>query len=185
MRVIAGTAKNKKLKAPPGQNTRPITGMIKEALFNVLASKVNEAIFLDLFAGSGSVGIEALSRGAKKVVFIDKSKKAVQVIKKNLVHCDFTQGFEVYRNDIFRALDLLAKRNLVFDIIFLDPPFTKPELFHQVMLSLDNKAGLLATDGLVIIRTSPNHGLAEEYNNLLKNRFNKYGESILHYYLKS
>ena len=184
MRIIAGLAKNRKLKAPPGQDTRPITDMIKEALFNVLANQVSEAVFLDLFAGSGSVGIEALSRGAKQVVFIDSSFNAIKVIKNNLEHCRLTTGAEVYKNDVFKALDILHKKNASFDIIYIDPPFTNPDIFDEVMLYLDDKPELLDSEGIIIMRTQSKRNLPEQYTNLIKKRKNEYGESVLHYYSK-
>lgn len=183
MRIIAGIAKNRKLKAPSGHNTRPITDMIKEALFNVLGAKTKDANFLDLFAGSGSVGIEALSRGAKLVIFIDNDNAAVKVIKSNLEHCNFTSGFEVYKNDVFKALNILEKRKLAFNIIYVDPPFTKTELFEQVMISLDSKFKLIAKEGLIIIRTPSRYSMPDEYSNLIKCRYDEYGESALHYYI--
>lgn len=183
MRVISGTAKNRKLKAPSGQNTRPITDMIKEALFNVLGSKVVDATVLDLFAGSGSVGIEAISRGAKEVVFIDNSYEAIEVIKYNLKHCGFSKEAQVYKNDVFKALDILERRGRVFDIIYVDPPFTNPKIFDQVMLSLDRKRKLLAPEGVIIIRTQRNKSLPDQYDNLVKNKSSSYGESVLHYYI--
>lgn len=185
MRVIAGIAKNRKLKAPSGQNTRPITDMIKEALFNVLGSKVDDSFFLDLFAGSGSVGIEAISRGAQQVVFVDSSYEAIKIIKSNLEHCGFSKEAQVYKNDVFKSLDILEKKKIIFNIIYVDPPFTNPKIFDQIMLSLDNKSQLLANDGVIIIRTERNKSLPDQYENLVKTRLSKYGESVLHYYSKS
>lgn len=184
MRVISGIAKNRKLKAPAGQNTRPITDMIKEALFNVIGSKVIDSYFLDLFAGSGSVGIEAISRGAKEVIFVDSSYEAIKVIKYNLEHCGFSKEAQVYKNDVFKALDILEKRDRIFNIIYVDPPFTNPKIFDQVMLTLDSKYKLLASDGVIIIRSQRNMSLPDQYDNLVKNKLSTYGESILHYYLR-
>lgn len=183
VRVIAGSAKNRKLKAPSGQDTRPITSMIKEALFNVLGSKVNESSFLDLFAGSGSVGIEAISRGASQVFFVDNSYKAIKVIKHNLDHCGFSDSAEVYKNDVFKVLDILNKKAVVFDIIYIDPPFNNLEIFDQVMSALDKKPQLLAPDGVIIIRSQRQQSLPDQYINLVKSRLGKYGESVLHYYI--
>ncbi|NLJ72092.1 MAG: 16S rRNA (guanine(966)-N(2))-methyltransferase RsmD [Syntrophomonadaceae bacterium] len=183
MRIIAGIAKNRKIKAPKGHHTRPITDMIKEALFNVLNTRVNKANFLDMFAGSGSVGIEALSRGAELVIFIDNDKEAIKIIKDNLAHCNFTTNFEVYKNDVFKAINILKTRQIVFDIIYIDPPFDKTELFTEVILCIDNEKSLIKQDGVVIIRTPNKFVLPEEYSNLMKYRHNKYGESALHYYV--
>lgn len=181
MRVIAGRARGRRLKAPPGMDTRPITDMIKEALFNVLGDTVEGTCFLDLFAGSGSVGIEALSRGAAKAVFIDKSLASVEIIKENLANCGFSQGFEVYRNDIFKALDLLERRQMIFDLIYIDPPFTQEDLFDKVMYKLD-KTNVLSECGIMIIRTRRKKQLPSNLNSLDEYRVNDYGESTLHYY---
>ncbi|SHG97131.1 16S rRNA (guanine(966)-N(2))-methyltransferase RsmD [Thermosyntropha lipolytica DSM 11003] len=181
MRVIAGRAKNKRLIAPPGLNTRPLTDMIKEALFNVLGEKVIGAAFLDLFCGSGNAGIEALSRGADQVIFIDSSREAIKAVKDNIMNCGFTEGFEVYCNDVFRALKILKKRKLKFDIIFADPPFTNPGIFVRVMQALD-KADLLKEDGILIIRSKRDKEMPEKLTCLVRYRMNSYGDSTLHYY---
>lgn len=181
MRVIAGMAKNKKLISPPGLSTRPLTDMIKEALFNVLGERVIGSVFLDLFCGSGSAGIEALSRGAEKVIFIDSSREAVKAVKENIENCGFSEGFEVYRNDVFKAIDILKKRGLKFDIIFADPPFTNPGIFDKVMEALD-RANILTEDGILIIRSKRDKDMPEKLVYLARYRMNSYGDSTLHYY---
>ena len=142
MRVISGTARGKRLKAPRGTDTRPITDMIKEALFNVIGDNIVGASLLDLFAGSGSVGIEALSRGAQMVIFIDNHIKSVNTIRENLSNCGFKEDYELYRNDVFRALEILRQRQIKFDYIYADPPFThQAYLVHFV--AMDNNSSLL------------------------------------------
>ena len=118
MRVIAGTAKGRRLYAPKGMETRPITAKIKEALFNIWQDRIHGSDFLDLFAGSGSIGIEALSRGADYVVFVDKSRKAVEMIKKNMGICGFRSGYDIYQDDVFRRIGWLEKNEVMFDIIY-------------------------------------------------------------------
>lgn len=175
-------AKGRRLKGPPGIATRPLTDRIKEALFNVLASGLQEARFLDLFAGSGSAGIEALSRGAARTIFIDSSPQAVRVIKENLTHCGFAaESFEVYCNDVFRALEILERRKILFDYIYADPPFTLRELFDKTIKSLD-RAGILAPGGVVIIRTPFKLCLPVKLTRVQRYRVDVYGESALHYY---
>lgn len=180
MRVISGTAKGRRLKAPAGLNTRPITDMIKEALFNVWGAKVQEAQVLDLFAGSGSVGIEALSRGAQKVIFVDNDNTAVKIIRENLNHCQFQNGFEIYRSDIFQAIKRLKNHNLQFDLIYIDPPFSQETIFEPVMDAV-SQADILADEGLIVIRT-PRQKDMPSFHPLLRYRHKVYGESSLHYY---
>lgn len=114
--------------------------------------QIADSRFLDLFSGSGSIGIEAISRGAKKVVFVEKDRKAFNVIKKNLDSCKFTDGYEVYQDDVFGRIGWLAENGYMFDIIYLDPPFTVDEIFLPAMERLSN-AKLLAKDGCIAIRT--------------------------------
>lgn len=179
MRVIAGKARGRKLQAPPGMKTRPITDMIKEALFNILGTKVPNSVFLDLYAGSGSVGIEALSRGAAKAVFVDNDHQAVRVLKQNLAKCDL-QG-EIYRNDVFDFLKRMVRHQLSFDIIYADPPFTQEALFERTLYSLDNNQ-LLKTGGVIIIRVPRNIELPAEMMWIEMERKKIYGESALYFY---
>lgn len=180
MRVIAGSAKGKRLKAPRGLDTRPITDMIKGALFNVLGSRVLDTKFLDLFAGSGSVGIEAFSRGARQVLFVDSSYEAVKTIKENLANCGFVAGNQVYRGDVLQVLTMLDRRSDRFDIVYIDPPFTNESIFFKVMMSLA-EVQVLEPDAIVIIRT-PRKKEMPDFGNLRKYRQSGYGESSLHYY---
>ena len=181
MRVIAGNARGKHLKAPSGLHTRPITDMIKEALFNVWGADIVAARVLDLFAGSGSVGIEALSRGAEQAVFVDNDKNAIRTITENLQNCGFRDGFELFHNDVFRVLDTFSRKQRSFDIIYVDPPFTNDRIFDDVMKVL-GKAGILRDDGVLVIRTRKQRDLAFRFEKITKYRTNNYGESTLHYY---
>ena len=181
MRVISGTARGKRLKAPRGIDTRPITDMIKEALFNVIGDKIVATSLLDLFAGSGSVGIEALSRGAQTVVFIDNNVNSVQTIRENLINCGFKENFELYRNDVFRAIEILKQRQIKFDYVYADPPFTVQSIFSPFLEAMD-KSSLLAHDGILIIRSPRKMRLTVKLSRLEEYRFDNYGESTLHYY---
>lgn len=180
MRIISGSAKGRRLKAPPGLNTRPITDMIKEALFNVWGTRIYEAKMLDLFAGSGSVGIEALSRGAEYVVFVDNSNSAIKVIHENLNHCNFESNFDIYRGDVFQVLKRIAHRSAKFDLIYIDPPFTQDSLFKTVM-ELLSQLDILESAGIIVIRT-PRKKDMPSFEPLYKYRHDNYGESSLHYY---
>ncbi|MDD4802062.1 MAG: 16S rRNA (guanine(966)-N(2))-methyltransferase RsmD [Syntrophomonas sp.] len=181
LRVISGLAKGKKLKAPAGINTRPITDMIKEALFNVLGNRVRGSYFLDLFAGSGSVGIEALSRGALKAVFVDSSGEAVKVIKENLDNCGFKSNYDLFRSDVFKALQIFAQHRNRFGFIYIDPPFTKEIIFNEVM-EVIGKMDILEPDGIIVIRTPRKKDINPLYGRLQRYRESNYGESKLNYY---
>lgn len=176
-------AKGKRLKAPPGTNTRPITDMIKEALFNVLGHDMSGIVFLDLFAGSGSVGIEALSRGASRVIFVDSSYHAVKTIKYNLINCNFMDGYEIYRQDVFRAIYNLQRHQITFDLIYADPPFPLDSVFTRVMTAIDD-AQILKNHGLAIIRTPRKKVLPQTIGFLIEYKTSIYGDSCLHYYYK-
>jgi len=123
MRVISGTARSLQLKSVPGLATRPTTDRIKETIFNMIGRDVIAARFLDLFAGSGGIGIEAKSRGASQVVFVDQAAAAVKVIEENLAHCKFYEGVQVMRIEVVAALRQLGLQGHQFDLIFIDPPY--------------------------------------------------------------
>lgn len=136
MRVIAGERKGHALKAVPGNNTRPTTDKVKESLFSIIGPFFDGDMVLDLFAGSGGLGIEALSRGAERAVFIDQAALAIKTIRQNLEGCHFTERAEVYRNDAERALKLLHKNEWKFDLVFLDPPYKKQQL-EKLLVTLE------------------------------------------------
>lgn len=125
MRVIAGEARRLLLKTPKGDVTRPTADMVKETLFNMLSFSVEGARFLDLFAGSGGIGIEALSRGALEAVFVDNSKEALDCMEYNLAHTRLRDRARVLKGDAVLELRRMSKREGVFDIIFMDPPYHK------------------------------------------------------------
>lgn len=131
MRVIAGTAKRLQLKAPKGMETRPTQDRIKETLFNMIQNDLYDICFLDLFSGSGAIGIEALSRGAKKAVFVEQNKNAVEVIKENLSFTRLEKNAEVLNTSAQYALQLLQGREK-FDVVFMDPPYHK-ELEKEII----------------------------------------------------
>lgn len=181
MRVIAGKAKGCPLIAPKGTDTRPIPAKIKEALFSIWQMRIADARFLDLFAGSGSVGIEAVSRGAQRAVFVERDRRAVNVIKRNLAACRLSTGYEVYQGDVFRQIRRLKERGDRFDIIYLDPPFTVDELFIPVLEVL-SESELLASGGEIAIRTRAEKEMPDFIGALQKYKQKIYGISSLHFY---
>lgn len=151
MRVIAGTARSLRLFGPDGQGTRPTTDRIKETLFNVLQNEIPGCNFLDLFSGSGAIGIEALSRGAQKAVFIENDKKAQQCIEQNLEHTKFKEKALVLKQDVFVSLSFLEYKE-TFDIIFMDPPYDQ-ELEKKVLEYLTTSS-ILMEDTLIVFEAS-------------------------------
>lgn len=148
MRVISGSARGLKLKAPEGLNTRPTADRIKESLFNIISSYLYDATFLDLFSGSGAIGIEALSRGAKEAFFVDFDKESINVIKDNIERAKMQEKATIYNMSVLDALDKIALEGKVFDIIFLDPPYDKGLLIPALEKIQEKK--LLKQDGFII-----------------------------------
>ncbi|GGE41157.1 rRNA methyltransferase [Pullulanibacillus camelliae] len=166
MRVISGDCKGTSLKAVPGKNTRPTTDKVKETLFNMIGPYFEGGKVLDLYGGSGGLGIEALSRGANQAIFIDRYMPAVQTIQENLERCHLQNQAEVYRNDAGRALNLLGKRHETFSLIFLDPPYAAGRIEKDIekILSLD----LLQPKGYLIIEHPRTSQLEERLSSSIR-----------------
>lgn len=180
MRVIAGIAGGRKLKAVKGTNTRPTADRVKEALFNILQNKISESLFLDLFAGTGSIGIEALSRGAAKAVLIDSNKQAIDVIRENLASTGLEA--EVYHQDVLRLLSILGRQEKSFDLIFLDPPY-QLGIEEQILVNISHY-NLLMEEGIVIVEHSSKKSLPFLVESLCLFRTQKYGDTSLSFYKK-
>ncbi len=152
MRVIAGTARSLPLKTLEGLETRPTTDRIKETLFNMINMDVPSSEFLDLFAGSGGIGIEALSRGANGAVFVDNNKKAVDIINSNLAFTKLADKALVINSDANMAIGECERQNKKFDIVFMDPPYNK-EYEKQVLKRIANSS-IISEDTLIIVEAS-------------------------------
>ena len=176
LRVISGTARGRKLKSISGDATRPITDQVKEALFNILAGETVESTWWDLFAGTGAVGIEALSRGASLVRFSDLNKAPIETIKWNLDLCRFSSQAEIIRGDAFSMLSKYP--NQAFDFIFIAPPQFK-ELWSRSLTILDRNPGWLKDSGLAIVQIAPKEYKDLDYDNFLKTDERKYGNTLL------
>lgn len=182
MRIISGKAKGRNIKAPEGYDTRPVTDKIRQSLFNIWQWDIQGCDFLDLFSGSGSMGIEAMSRGANRVIMVEKADKAVKVIKENITSCQLQDvKHTVYAEDVFTVIEKLKMAGDTFDIIYLDPPYTVDEIFHPVMEAL-GQANLLKENGLLVIRTRKEKEMNDVYGNLKKYREKVYGISKAHFY---
>jgi 16S rRNA (guanine(966)-N(2))-methyltransferase RsmD len=180
MRVISGTAKGRKLKRVPGDSTRPIMDRVKENLFNILGDFVFESRWLDLFAGTGQVGIEALSRGAMEVVFIDNVRAAIQTIRSNLEHTDLLSKAKIAQVDAFSYLS--HPFNAPFDLIYVAPPQYK-DMWEKVMLSIDqNPAKYLEPDGIIVAQIDPKEHQDLALENLYEYDQRRYGSTLLCFY---
>ncbi len=183
MRVVSGKWKGRQLKAVPGMNTRPTTDKVKEAVFNIIGPYFDGGLALDLFGGSGSLGIEAISRGMDKAIFVDKDGKAIQTIKQNVEAFDLSEQVEIYRNDALRALNALKKREIKFDLILLDPPYKKhhlEELIHKI-----SEYELLSPTGLIMAEHSNDVKLPEDMGNFIRTRQEDYGLTVISVYRPS
>ena len=182
LRVISGKAKGRRLKGVPGDTTRPITDMVKQALFNILGTDVIDSVWWDLFGGTGAVGIEALSRGAAFVRFSDMNRLPVETIKANLQACGFSAQAEVRRGDAFAMLT--AVPNQQFDFIYIAPPQYKG-MWLQALQALDANPDWLTDDGLAVVQIHPREYLAPELTHLVEVDQRKYGSTLLVFYEKT
>jgi 16S rRNA (guanine966-N2)-methyltransferase len=181
IRVIAGKAKGRKLKMVKGDGTRPITDRVKENLFNILGTEVHGSTFFDLFAGTGSVGIEALSRGAAHVLFMEISNAAIKAIQQNLEHTRLEEGAEVLRRDAFVFLRNHPDRG--FDTIFIAPPQYKG-MWERALLAIDENPGWLNPDGWAVVQIDPHEYKKLELSHLVEFEERKYGNTLLVFYEK-
>ncbi|MCK8823600.1 16S rRNA (guanine(966)-N(2))-methyltransferase RsmD [Fuchsiella alkaliacetigena] len=180
MRVIAGKAKGQKLKSSSTQQVRPTSDRVKESLFNILGTAVRETKVLDLYAGFGGLGIEALSRGAKEATFIEKSRQQVEIIQENLSRTGFSEQAQVIKGEVLAKLHFLTTHS--FDIILLDPPYeadlVEPTIAKIMDLDLLQKAGVIVVEQSVQQEAQENLAALE----LIRNR--EYGNTRLSLYLK-
>jgi 16S rRNA (guanine966-N2)-methyltransferase len=183
VRVIAGEFKSRKLRTLDGQVTRPTSDRLKETLFNLVQSRIADAAFLDCFAGSGSIGIEALSRGAEFVVFVEESPRAVKVIRQNLALLDEdgTLRCQILGQKAQAALKSLERTGRKFDIVFLDPPYADADQYPRVFEQLQN-CELLSDEALVVAEHSKFLALPAQVMHLERRREVRQGDSVLSLY---
>lgn len=181
MRVIAGKYKSRRLDAPPGMQTRPTSDRLRETLFNVVAPSIEGSVWLDLFAGSGAIGIEALSRGARSVYFIEAAGAAVRTIRKNLHTLEIEDGAEVIERDAATALRMLDSQAATCDFVFLDPPYRKMGDYEQVLGFL-SQSQLLASQSQVIAEHDKHFDPGNEFGSLRRHRILRQGDAVLSFY---
>lgn len=185
MRVISGSARGKKLKMVPGDSTRPIMDRVKENLFNIIGAAVYDAVWLDLFAGTGQVGIEALSRGAEEVVFVDLTRAAIRTIQQNLDATRLKDRARVIQGNAFNVLKQIREQGESrFDLIFIAPPQYKQMWVEALKIADADPAALLRPDGQIIVQIDPKERrdvtLDLERLELVDER--KYGRTLLLFY---
>ncbi len=181
MRVISGSAKGRKIKYVPGPSTRPITDRVKVALFDILAGEMEGSAVLDLFAGTGGVGIEALSRGARRAVFVDVDPKAVHTIRENLKTTQLADRASVIRSDSFRYLD--RREHESFDLIYVAPPQYKG-LWLQALETIDRDGDWLSPDGMVVVQIDPKEARDPRLEHLREFDRRRYGSTLLWFFEK-
>lgn len=174
MRVITGTARGRKLKEPQGMDIRPTTDMVKESVFNIIQFDIEGRRVLDLFAGTGQLGIEAASRGAESVTFVDQDRRAINLIKENLEHCQL-RG-QVYQTDSVSFIDNSGN----FDLIFIDPPYDSG-LYGKVMEKII-RFDILSEGGIIVCESRRENELPD-YDGYTKKQY-KYGKVLLTVYTK-
>ena len=180
MRVIAGSARSVPLITPKGLETRPTSDQIKETLFNMLQGYVEGSNFLDLFAGSGQIGVEALSRGAGRAVVIEQDKEALRIIIENINNLSLENKCRAYKNDVFRAIEILDRKNEKFDIIFMDPPY-KENISAQTIEKI-SESNILSEEGIIISEHSTYEKLENTIGNFVKYDERDYNKKIISFY---
>ena len=194
MRVIAGTCKGRRLAAPKGDRlVRPTADRVKESVFSILREQVIDANFLDLCAGTGSIGIEALSRGAKHVTFLERDPRCVGIIEKNLRTCGLLTESHVrirlLRRDAVKGISDLGKRSAVFEIIYFDPPYgvdlvEGSQLYTDCLKSLAENS-LLRVDGVLLVEHAKQYITPNAVGSLRRSRQARYGDTVVSFYEES
>ncbi len=183
MRVIAGKYRSRVLHAPPGLDTRPTSDRLRETLFNVLAPRLEGAIFLDLYAGSGAVGIEALSRGAHEAIFVEQARTALRAIRANLASLEIKGGYALEARGVGAGLRRLVESGKQVDLVFLDPPYTRADEYALALGLLGGEcSSVLAGGALVIAEHEKRRELEERYGRLARYRVLKQGDAALSFY---
>ena len=177
MRIIGGKARGTKLYTLEGENTRPTLDRVKESLFNIIQTEIPNSIFLALFSGSGAIGLEAVSRGAKKAILCDKSKDAIKIIEKNIKKTHLEEKIEYYQ----LPFEILLKNQIkdLIDIVYIDPPYKTDYAYESLKILIDNK--MLKKDSYIIIETDDEKRIIEQIKSLKVNIVDqrKYGRAYL------
>jgi 16S rRNA (guanine966-N2)-methyltransferase len=177
MRVITGEYKGRRLEAPEDDSIRPTSDKVKEAMFDILMNRTYGRVFCDPFAGTGSLGIEALSRGASKCYFGDRSRESIRLIRSNLAHVGAEENAIVFQGDYRRLFERIREK---VDVFLLDPPYH--EKLYQSSLELIDKLDLLAPDGIILAEHESRDAMPETVGRLIRTRDRKYGKTMVSIY---
>lgn len=181
MRVISGKFRSRPLRSLRGMDVRPTSDRLRETLFNVLAPQVEESVWIDLFAGTGAVGIEALSRGARMVYFVESSRKAAGAIRENLKSLGIEEGYEVSEREAVQALRLLDAKAVGCDVCFLDPPYRDESAYSEV-LGVLGQSRLLTPSSIVVAEHEKHFDPGVNFGGLERYRQLKQGDAVLSFY---
>lgn len=181
MRIIGGTYRSRRLRSLPGRATRPSSDRLRETLFNVVAGSVEESVWLDLYAGTGAVGIEALSRGARMVYLVESSKKAAEVIRDNLRELGVESGYALMERDAASALRKLEADGVACDFCFLDPPYGEQKAYAET-LGLLAESRMLHEGSTVIAEHDKHFDPGDAFGGLRRSRVLKQGDAVLSFY---
>lgn len=180
MRVVAGERKGMPLKASAGTTTRPTTDKVKESIFNMIGPFFEGGLAVDLFAGSGGLGLEALSRGVERAIFVEKDNKAYSILQENIAKCRYEDCTETFRVDAVRAVKALLKRDVVIDYLFMDPPYHKKEYYDLVETLV--QGGKLAQHAIIMCEHERDVKLPDHYGAFSCVRQEMYGTTIISIY---
>ncbi|MDP4144701.1 MAG: 16S rRNA (guanine(966)-N(2))-methyltransferase RsmD [Bacillota bacterium] len=181
MRIIAGLAKGRKIMSPEGsETTRPTLDRVKESMFSIIQNYVPDAVVLDAFAGTGSLGLEAASRGAQKSYLVDKSSTTFELLKKNVDNLKFNDICECINMDSYRALTYLSEKGMVFDLIFIDPPYCKEMIPPAIEIIQEKK--LLVSNGLIVTKIDSIEEIYNGTDEIILVDHRKYGNTTVCFY---
>jgi 16S rRNA (guanine966-N2)-methyltransferase len=180
MRIISGIAKGKRLYAPKGRGTRPTADRVKESVFNTLGGQWEGVRVLDLFSGTGSLGLEAISRGARRVVFVEQSRSALNALRKNISLCGFDAHAVVLAMSVPRGLLLMGKSGESFHLIFADPPYGKGWVERTIKGILAHN--VLSQDGIIVMEHAPYESLSRDYGTLVTLKQKTHGDTAISFF---
>ncbi|MGL4990382.1 MAG: 16S rRNA (guanine(966)-N(2))-methyltransferase RsmD [Sarcina sp.] len=180
MRIISGKARGRNILSPATMETRPTLDRIKEAIFNIIQGYIPDAVIVDVFAGTGSLGLEAASRGAKECYLVDKSPVTFPFLKKNIENLKFNDTCTALNMDAYAALRSLNTKGKIFDLVFIDPPYLKDLIPEAIKIIDDNK--MLQEDGIIVTKIDVTEEIFEGTENIKLFRSKKYGNTIVNLY---